>query len=54
MVMRVLRRARNFGPAFSNQVWSTDWLAIFCPRVRLVLGARRWIMEGKNPRRLEK
>lgn len=29
------------GPDFSNQVWSTIWLAISWPRVRLILGARR-------------
>lgn len=42
------------GPDFSSQVWSTIWLAISWPRVRLILGARRWIIDGKNPSMLEK
>lgn len=30
-----------FGPAFSSHVWSIIWLATVCPRIRLILGARR-------------
>lgn len=29
------------GPTFSSQVWSSIWLAIVCPRTRLVLGISR-------------
>lgn len=29
------------GPVFSNQVWSTIWLAIDWPSIKLSLGARR-------------
>lgn len=36
-----------FGPAFSVHVWSTSWVAINCPRVRLSLGVSRWIRIGK-------
>lgn len=50
----VLREAMALGPDFSNQVWSIIWLAIVCPRERLSLGVRRWMMEGKNPSILEK
>lgn len=43
-----------FGPTFSNQVWSTVWEAMVCPKTRLSLGARRWTTIGKNPNMLEK
>lgn len=49
-----LREVRAFGPTFSNQVWSTVWLAIICPRIRLTFGGIRCIMAGKNPSMLEK
>lgn len=42
------------GPVFSSQAWSIIWLAIDCPRRRLSLGTRRWIIGGKNPSILEK
>lgn len=42
------------GPVFSNQVWSTIWAAMVCPRMRFSLGGRRWIIAGKNPSMLEK
>lgn len=35
------------GPVFSSHVWSTICPAMACPRVRLILGARRWIIAGK-------
>ena len=43
-----------FGPAFSNQVWSTIWLAMVWPNRRLILGVRRCITAGKKPSMLEK
>lgn len=49
-----LRVDTALGPDFSNQVWSTIWLAISWPRVRLSLGARRWMTAGKNPSMFEK
>lgn len=49
-----LREAVAFGPIFSSHVWSTVWEAMVCPRVRLSLGVRRWIIIGKNPSMLEK
>lgn len=33
--------AMALGPVFSSHVWSTIWLAIFCPRRRPSLGAWR-------------
>lgn len=42
------------GPTFSNQVWSTSWLAISWPSTRFSFGVRRWIIAGKKPNILEK
>lgn len=42
------------GPIFSNHVWSTIWLAIFCPKIKLSLGADRCTSDGKKPSILEK
>lgn len=42
------------GPVFSNQVWSTIWLAIVWPRVKLILGIKRWMIVGKKPSIFEK
>lgn len=42
------------GPTFSNQVWSTSWLAINWPRIKLSFGGSRWIIAGKKPNMLEK
>lgn len=49
-----LREIAAFGPIFSNQVRSMVWVATDWPRRRLILGASRWIMGGKNPNMLEK
>ena len=40
------------GPIFSSQAKS--WLAMVCPRVRLVWGKSRWVKVGKKPSMLEK
>ena len=45
---------RALGPTFSNQVWSTIWLAMAWPKTRFSLGVKRWIICGKNPSILEK
>lgn len=49
-----LALAIALGPAFSSHVWSTVWLAIVCPKTRLILGVRRCTRVGKNPSMLEK
>lgn len=36
-----LDEARALGPVFSNQVWSTIWLAMVCPRTRFSFGVKR-------------
>lgn len=43
-----------FGPDFSSHVWSTIWLAIAWPSVRLIFGVSRWTIAGKYPSILEK
>lgn len=50
----VFRLAVAFGPIFSSQVRSMVWLAMVCPRIRFILGERRWMMLGKNPSMFEK
>lgn len=41
VIKGVLREAIALGPVFSNQVWSTIWLAIDWPSTRLSLGMKR-------------
>lgn len=36
VIKGLLDAIRVLGPVFSNQVWSIVWLAIACPRARLV------------------
>lgn len=50
----MLRDVMALGPVFSSQARSIIWVAIDCPRIRLSLGGRRWIIVGKNPSMLEK
>lgn len=42
------------GTDFSSQVWSSSWVARYCPKRRLSLGGRRWRTIGKKPNILEK
>lgn len=49
-----LRAFTAFGPVFSNQVWSTVWLARFCPKARLIIGVVRWRTSGKYANKFEK
>lgn len=37
----VLRLVIALGPTFSSHVKSTVWLAMACPKARLILGKRR-------------
>lgn len=50
----MLLEATDLGPTFSNQVWSTIWLAMVWPSTRFSFGVSRWITAGKNPSILEK
>lgn len=54
VISGVLEDTSAFGPVFSNQVWSTIWLAMAWPNTRLSFGVKRWIIDGKNPSILEK
>lgn len=42
-----MEEVMDLGPAFSNQFWSTTWVAIAWPRVSVNFGGRRCIIDGK-------
>jgi len=54
VIRGVFKEAIALGPTFSIQVWSTIWLAMVWPRMRLFLGVNRWTIGGKKPSMLEK
>ena len=41
VIKGMLEDAKALGPTFSNQVWSTIWLATVCPNTRLSFGVKR-------------
>lgn len=43
----VLRFEIVVGPIFFSQLKSIIWLAIFCPNSKLILGMKRWTIDGK-------